>query len=94
MAYDYYLHRGWDSPIDYLDDLGLPYKVNKAKAMYAKARGYVVTKVPKNSSMEAVILQAVINRGAHPSSYFAEKAMKSHCNRTLTMKKIEGDDGR
>lgn len=91
MKYEYYLHRGWDSPIDYLDDLGPPYKVSRLKAMWAKFRGYVVTKVPEDASQEAVILQAVINRGAHPSSYFCERAMRKHCNRIVSFQRIDED---
>lgn len=79
MIYDYYLHRGWDSPIDYLDDLGEPYKVPRLKWSYMRSQGYRATKVPEGSTMLAVVLQAVINCGAHPTSYFCNKAIESFC---------------
>ena len=79
MEYDYYLHKSEGFLGDYFGEVGKPIKVSQAKYYYEKARKARATKVPKDSPMEIVLLQAIINEGIHPTSYSAKELFKAYC---------------
>ena len=80
MKYDYYMHRSTGYVGDYFGSIGEPLKVSAARYYFCKPLKYRVTKVPKGSSLCAVIEQAISNHWMANDSFSAEKLRKRYCS--------------
>ncbi len=80
--YDYYLHR--DRGFKHFANVGKPFKVYAITYYIMKALGYKATKVCEGASIDIVLLQATLNRGAHPKSFAFEELLIEFCPDELT----------
>lgn len=82
MKFDHYAFKGHNH---FGSDLGEPVKVTRSKAKLLDFRKYKIVTVPKGTCLESVIIQAIINEGAHPCSFRCAKALKQYCGKKITM---------
>lgn len=79
--WDYYFHRGTHPKTGDPTIMGEPDPLdNWFWYWWFKWVGYRVTKVPHGTRTTSIILQAVINQKAHPSSTFCQDAIVEHCD--------------